>query len=691
MKTTENFGVKVFNKEKMKEKLPYPIYLKWKDAQRVEKDLDKESADAIAHAMKDWAIANGATHFAHWFQPLNGHTAKKYVAFLDRTVDGDPIERFSGKELIKGEPDASSFPSGGMRSTFEARGYTYWDLTANSFIIGNVLYIPTIFMSYYGEKLDKRGPLLDSCNILSDVGRDIVNLFSDTHAYRMRVKVGLEQEFFLVDKKLYDKRSDLINIGRTLVGAPSPKGQEFEDRYFGQIPKRVEEFYKDVDKRLWELGIYSKTEHNENAPLQFELASIFENANVAIDDNLLCMNILKEEALKHGMVCLLHEKPFDGVNGSGKHNNYSITTNYGLNCFEPGEDPYNNNVFLLFTAAIIKVCHKYQTLLRLCSSSPSNDYRLGGLEAPPAIISVFLGSDLEDLFNAIRDDEEYSNDSKSKFRAYSLKDIPLDASDRNRTSAMSFTGNKFEFRMLGSSKNATDINICLNAAMAEVLGEMKDILMPYKDDKINLRKKVLEIVKDVMKKHGDIVYSGDNYSKEWKEEAIKRGLKNHKNYLEALLDAKNLDLKKIFIDSNIFTSNELRALYEISCKEIINYNLLEVKTLLSMLTKDICQSLQSELRDIEEILKFTENKELKKIYDTINNCLSDLYNKYFDLKLSYEHAVKIENLEDKAKFTQNDLHEKVLDIREVSDKVEVLISRKNLNLPTYEDMFNSLD
>lgn len=305
MKTTENFGVKVFNKEKMKEKLPYPIYLKWKDAQRVEKDLDKESADAIAHAMKDWAIANGATHFAHWFQPLNGHTAKKYVAFLDRTVDGDPIERFSGKELIKGEPDASSFPSGGMRSTFEARGYTYWDLTANSFIIGNVLYIPTIFMSYYGEKLDKRGPLLDSCNILSDVGRDIVNLFSDTHAYRMRVKVGLEQEFFLVDKKLYDKRSDLINIGRTLVGAPSPKGQEFEDRYFGQIPKRVEEFYKDVDKRLWELGIYSKTEHNENAPLQFELASIFENANVAIDDNLLCMNILKEEALKHGMVLSL--------------------------------------------------------------------------------------------------------------------------------------------------------------------------------------------------------------------------------------------------------------------------------------------------------------------------------------------------------------------------------------------------
>ncbi len=691
MNTTENFGIKVFNKEKMKEKLPYPIYLKWKDAQRVEKDLDKESADAIAHAMKDWAIANGATHFAHWFQPLNGQTAKKYVAFLDRTVDGDPIDRFSGKELIKGEPDASSFPNGGMRSTFEARGYTYWDLTANSFIIGNVLYIPTIFMSYYGEKLDKRGPLLDSCNILSDVGKDIVNLFAQNHAYRMRVKVGLEQEFFLVDKKMYEKRSDLKNVGRTLVGAPSPKGQEFEDRYFGQIPNRVEEFFKAVDKRLWELGIYSKTEHNENAPLQFEIACLFENANVAIDDNILCMNILKDEALNHGMVCLMHEKPFDGVNGSGKHNNYSITTNYGLNCFEPGEDPYNNNIFLLFTAAIIKVCHKYQTLLRLCSSSPSNDYRLGGLEAPPAIISVFLGTDLEDLFMAIRDGKIYNIESKNKFRAYSLKDIPLDKSDRNRTSAMSFTGNKFEFRMLGSSKNASDINICLNAAMAEVLTQIREELIPFKDDKAKLRSKVLELVQEIIIKHGDIIFSGDNYSKEWKEEAKKRGLREHKNYFEALEAAKDIDFKKIFLDTNIFTKNELRASYEISLKDIINYNLLEVKTILNMLTKDICPSLINELKDLEEILKFKDNKELSKIYDTINCSLTDLYKNYFDLKASYEHALIIKNLEDKARFIQEDLHNRIIKIRQISDKVEILISRKNLNLPTYEDMFNSLD
>ncbi|WP_071025426.1 glutamine synthetase III [Peptoniphilus raoultii] len=691
MKVMENFGIKVFNKEKMKEKLPYPIYLKWKDALRVEKDLDSESADAIAHAMKDWAINNGATHFAHWFQPLNGQTAKKYVAFLDRTADAEPIERFSGKELIKGEPDASSFPSGGMRSTFEARGYTYWDLTANSFIIDNVFYIPTIFMSYYGEKLDKRGPLLDSVNALSNVGRDLVNLFSEEHAYRMRVKIGLEQEFFLVDKDLYDKRSDLKNVGRTLVGCSSPKSQEYIDRYFGQIPKRVEEFFREVDKKLWELGIYSKTEHNENAPLQFELAILFENANVAIDDNLLCMNIIKETALKYNMVCLLHEKPFKGVNGSGKHNNYSITTNFGLNCFEPGPDPYNNNIFLLFTAAVIELCYKNQNLLYISSSSPSNDHRLGGLEAPPSIISVFLGRDLEELFMAIKEGRTYTKDLGGKFKGYSLKDIPKDSSDRNRTSAVSFTGNKFEFRMLGSSKNASDLNIVINCGLAENLKAMEKRLSPFKDDKEKLRKEVLEIVKEVMENYGGSVYSGDNYSEEWKKEAKKRGLKNYKNYLEALLAAKNLKQIDIFLNNGVFTKKELKASYEISLNEVISYNLLETRTLLSMLSKDLIPSLRKELNDTKEILKFKENEGLVKIYDTINSGLEKLILSYFELKELYLHAENISNGEEKAQFIQNNIVNKLEELRNISDELEMFISRNNLYLPTYEDMFNSLD
>ena len=516
----EEFGIKSFNKKKMKENIPYPVYLKWKEALRNEKDLDRETADAIAHAMKDWALKNGATHFAHWFLPLSGHTAKKHEAFITRTSDGEPINRFSGKELVKGEPDASSFPSGGMRSTFEARGYTYWDLTANSFIIGNVLYIPTIFMSYKGEKLDKRGPLIDSIKILSDEGVKIVNIFrKDEYAYRMRVKVGLEQEFFLVDKEIYKRRSDLKNIGRTIVGAPSPKGQELSDHYFGQIPARVEKFYKDVDEKLYGLGIYSEAEHNEVAPNQFEMAILFENVNVAIDDNQLLMNILKETALENNLVCLFHEKPFANVNGSGKHNNYSIVTNYGLNVFDPGDDPYNNNIFLLFVSALIEATDKYQDLLRVSASSTSNDFRLGADEAPPAIISLFLGSDLEELFKDIKEERHYKKEDDNIFTGYNLLSVPKDSSDRNRTAAVAFTGNKFEFRMLGSSKTGSDLNITLNCAIADFLANMYEKLKPYIGDEKKLREKTLQIVRDTMRSHDRIICDGDNYSDEWKEEA----------------------------------------------------------------------------------------------------------------------------------------------------------------------------
>lgn len=691
MKSTENFGIKSFNKQKMKENLPYPIYLKWKDALRNEEDLDRESADAIAHAMKNWALENGVKYFAHWFFPLNGLTAKKLEAFIDRTADGEPINRFSGKELLKGEPDASSFPSGGMRSTFEARGYTYWDLSSNSFIIGDVLYIPTIFMSYTGEKLDKRGPLLDSVEVLSKIGTKVVNLYNlGEHVYRLRVKVGLEQEFFLVDKELYDRRADLVNVGRTILGAKSPKSQEFDDHYFGQIPKRVENFYKSVNEKLWNLGIYAKAEHNEVAPLQFEIAILFENVNVSIDNNQLIMGLLKETALEHGMVCLLHEKPFKGVNGSGKHNNYSIATNSGINCFEPGDDPYNNNIFLIFVAALIEATDRYQSLLRYFSSSPSNDYRLGGDEAPPSIISIFLGEDLEELFKSIRDDVEYSKSSKNLVDAYNLKDVPRDSSDRNRTATFAFTGNKFEFRMLGSSKCAADVNVVLNAAIAESLRGIYEELKDAKGEK-ELREKTLKVVRDILKKHDRIIASGDNYSKEWQDKAIASGLKNHKNYLEALEAVSEMDLKNIFINENIFTENELRAIFDISYEEIINYHSLEIRILLSMIKKDIVPSCISELKDLSEILKFRENKSISKIYDRINNGVEKLLNSYDELEDEYNHLYKIEDIKKEAKYLQEKLTITQSKIRDISDELESLISRKNFQIPTYEDMFNSLD
>lgn len=687
----EEFGIKSFNKKKMKENLPYPVYLKWKEALRNEKDLDRETADAIAHAMKDWALKNGATHFAHWFLPLSGHTAKKHEAFITRTSDGEPINRFSGKELVKGEPDASSFPSGGMRSTFEARGYTYWDLTANSFIIGNVLYIPTIFMSYKGEKLDKRGPLIDSIKILSDEGVKIVNIFrKDEYAYRMRVKVGLEQEFFLVDKEIYKRRSDLKNIGRTIVGAPSPKGQELSDHYFGQIPARVEKFYKDVDEKLYGLGIYSEAEHNEVAPNQFEMAILFENVNVAIDDNQLLMNILKETALENNLVCLFHEKPFANVNGSGKHNNYSIVTNYGLNVFDPGDDPYNNNIFLLFVSALIEATDKYQDLLRVSASSTSNDFRLGADEAPPAIISLFLGSDLEELFKDIKEERHYKKEDDNIFTGYNLLSVPKDSSDRNRTAAVAFTGNKFEFRMLGSSKTGSDLNITLNCAIADSLANMYEKLKPYIGDEKKLREKTLQIVRDTMRSHDRIICDGDNYSDEWKEEAKKRGLSNHKTYFDALVSLKDFDYTDIFLKRKIYTEKEINASYEVNLEKVVIYHTLEAKIIIDMIDKDILPEGISELKDISHVLSFKNNELISKKYDKIDSMISKLIKCQEDLNILIEHSKKIEDIYKKAEYVENNIAAKLLETRKVADDMEKLISRKNITLPSYEDIFNSL-
>ena len=685
----EEFGSMTFNKAKMKEKLPYPVYLKWKEALRTNRDLDRESADTIAHAMKEWAIEKGATHYSHWFQPLNGLTAKKQEAFLDRSKENEPMNRFSGKELIKSESDASSFPSGGIRSTFEARGYTYWDLSANSFILDNVLYIPTIFLSFTGEKIDKRAPLLNSINALSKEGSRIVNLFEKSvHTYRVRPKIGLEQEFFLVDKSLYEKRSDLLNCGRTLVGARPPKGQELDDHYLGVIPRRVMNFYEDVNKELWALGIYAKTEHNEVAPCQFEIAVLFENANISIDDNQLVMSILKSTALKHNLVCLLHEKPFNGVNGSGKHNNYSISTNYGLNCFEPGKNPSKNFIFLLFTAAIIEITDKYQTLLRLSSSSVSNDYRLGGHEAPPAIVSLFLGRDLEDVFKSIAYEDFSLRDYEDNVKINSLGYVKKDKSDRNRTSTVAFTGNKFEFRMLGSSKSASDINIVINTAMSKALKDMADRLENIDEEK--LEEEALEIVKEKYLNHKRVIYDGDNYSNNWIEEAKKRGLKNYPRFLDALLGAKNENAQELFIEEEIFTEKEINAVYDVFMEEIIKHHRLEIRILNAMITKDIIPSAMREIKEISSVLSFVENNELSKILNILNININKLLKLKNDLKNIYEDSLKLTDIKDQAVLLQNQAVSIMEEIRNISNEIEENVSRENYNIPTYEDIFNSL-
>lgn len=685
MREEIDFAKMCFNKKKMKEYLPQPIYQSWKKALRLQEDLDRNTADAIAHAMKEWAISMGASHYSHLFYPLNGLSARKLESFLDRSKDNEPIYHFSGAELIKSEPDASSFPSGGMRSTFEARGYAYWDLSANSFIENGVLYIPSIFVSYTGESLDKRAPLLRATEALSKAGTRLLNILDRKNkTYRMKSKLGLEQEFFLIDKDIYKKRIDLQSCGRTLVGSLAVKGQTLEDHYFGRTPKRVEDFYKDVNKKLWELGIYAKTEHNEVAPCQFELAVLYENTNVAIDDNQLVMSILTSTALEHNLVCLLHEKPFAGVNGSGKHNNYSITNNYGLNCFNPGKKPEENLVFLLFTAAMIELVDRAGAILRVVSSGPSNDYRLGGNEAPPSIMSIFLGQDIQEIFEAIslgkRDFKSYD----SSIRVSSLGDIPKDRSDRNRTSPMAFTGNKFEFRMLGSSRNASDVNVVLNTFMADILDRIADLLEGVSSK--NLKDKSYEIIEDILKAHGKVMYTGDNYSTSWKALAEKRGLRSFDNLFQALVFLKNDENLKVFEDYKIFSRKELKAIYDVYLEEIINYHTIEARACINLIDKDILPSALREISDLKNSgLKFLEVRKahlegLLEALMNLRNELSENLSKYKDIAC----------LEEKAKACQIGLADKLLDVRKIADEMEDLISKNNYSLVGYDEIFNSL-
>ena len=676
------FGIATFDKNMMKKSLPYPVYLKWKQAFRKQDLLDKETADMIAHAMKEWAIDNGATHFCHWFQPLNGLTAKKHEAFIDRSSDNEPIARFSGSELIKSEPDASSFPNGGMRSTFEARGYTYWDCTANTFIMDNIMYIPSIFVSFTGETLDKKLPLLKSLDYLSEQATNLVNLICEQKVYRARVSLGLEQEFFLVGKDVYERRMDLKTCGRTLHGVEQIKTQDQDNHYMSFIPKGVMDFYEDVNAELWKLGIYAKTEHNEAAPGQFEIASLYGEANITIDQNHIIMEVLKKTALKHHMVCLLHEKPFQNVNGSGKHNNYSIVTNEGLNLFDPNG---NKMLFTLSVLALMKATKKYPTLLRVASSSVRNDFRLGGAEAPPAIISIYLGNYVEDIIYERSGIEREAYGKSSNISINNLGYLPHDNTDRNRTSPFAFTGNKFEFRMLGSSLSASDLNIALNTIIGESFGEIYDRLSNVSIE--CMEEEVNTLIREMLIENQDILFGGDNYSNSWIDEAKRRNLPNHKTYLDALSHWKAES--QVFVQKGIFTENELNAIYEIMVEETISYYEIETRALMNILQKNVEPAVMDEMIRHGEVLNYVENSFLKNQLELLNVRLEQALKNKENILENLGVAKHKTGLE-KALYLRDNVINLNLETRNAIDGLENLIGETLWTIPSYEEIFNSI-
>lgn len=597
-KVPEIFGSMVFNDQKMQERLPKSTYKALKKTIQNGEPLDLGVANVVAAAMKDWAVEMGCTHYTHWFQPMTGITAEKHDSFITPNGEGQVIMEFSGKELVKGEPDASSFPSGGIRATFEARGYTTWDPTSYAFVKDGTLYIPTAFCSYTGEVLDKKTPLLRSMERMNTEAVKILHLLGKENVTRVTTTVGPEQEYFLIDKDAYDQREDLIYTGRTLFGAKAPKGQELDDHYFGAIKTRVAAYMKDLDEELWKLGILAKTKHNEVAPSQHELAPIFTTTNIATDHNELTMEVMKKVAERHGLVCLLHEKPFAGVNGSGKHNNWSISTNTGENLLDPGKTPENNLQFQLFLAAVVKAVHEYQDLLRITVASAGNDHRLGANEAPPAIISMYLGDDLGELVDSIINDREYVSKGKQKMRTGVdvLPDFMKDTSDRNRTSPFAFTGNKFEFRALGSSLNIACPNYMLNTMVAEELSEFYDELKDADD----LDAAIKALVKKVFTEHQNIIFNGNNYAPEWVEEAERRGLLNLKSLPDAMehfLDKKNIDL---FVKNKICSADEIRARYEIELESYSKQINIEALTMIDMAKKNILPAVTSYVRDLTD-------------------------------------------------------------------------------------------
>ena len=689
----DDFGINLFSECVMKECLPHPIYKKWKTATRKEDALDRPTADAIAHAMKTWAMDKGATHFTHWFQPLTGSTAEKHDSFIEPGDHDQPISRFSGKSLIKGEGDASSFPSGGLRATFEARGYTYWDCTSPAFLRDNVLCIPTIFVSYNGETLDKKAPLLKSAEAISKQATRIVNLFKDKDIKHVNAMVGLEQEYFLIDKRMYLERKDLVHTGRTLFGSMPPKSMDIRGHYFGSIPSRVQAFMTEVDEELWKLGIYAKTEHNEVAPCQFEIAPLFIDANVAVDQNLIIMDVLKKKADKHGMACLLHEKPFQGVNGSGKHNNWSLVTDDGQNLLEPGDRPHENIRFLLFVCAIIEAVDTYPELLRMAASCYGNDYRLGADEAPPAIVSICMGDELEIILEKLRNGEhEIKPDVETQpYAIANLSYVPKDTSDRNRTSPFAFTGNKFEFRMVGSSRSASTTNIILNSIVADSLRSIADTLQQYKyiDD---IRKKSLDICRDILRKHSRSLFSNDGYSEEWLQEAQERGLPNIKHYVDSIYSMLDDKAVEMFERNKVYDRLELEARVDILTEEYRKSVKAEVLTLLDISKKDILPALVREIKfytDAQNSLG-TENSYYQRKIKHLCDLLATFDERYHDLK---KHMIERQQYPDnmeKAQYLNQVIVPKMEELRAVIDAIEEAVSSDNYPFPTYDDMFISM-
>lgn len=689
----DDFGINLFSECVMKECLPHPIYKKWKTATRKEDVLDRPTADAIAHAMKTWAMDKGATHFTHWFQPLTGSTAEKHDSFIEPGDHDQPISRFSGKSLIKGEGDASSFPSGGLRATFEARGYTYWDCTSPAFLRDNVLCIPTIFVSYNGETLDKKAPLLKSAEAISKQATRIVNLFKDKDIKHVNAMVGLEQEYFLIDKRMYLERKDLVHTGRTLFGSMPPKSMDIRGHYFGSIPSRVQAFMTEVDEELWKLGIYAKTEHNEVAPCQFEIAPLFIDANVAVDQNLIIMDVLKKKADKHGMACLLHEKPFQGVNGSGKHNNWSLVTDDGQNLLEPGDRPHENIRFLLFVCAIIEAVDTYPELLRMAASCYGNDYRLGADEAPPAVVSICMGDELEIILEKLRNGEhEIKPDVETQpYAIANLSYVPKDTSDRNRTSPFAFTGNKFEFRMVGSSRSASTTNIILNSIVADSLRSIADTLQQYKyiDD---IRKKSLDICRDILRKHSRILFSKDGYSEEWLQEAQERGLPNIKHYVDSIYSMLDDKAVEMFERNKVYDRLELEARVDILTEEYRKSVKAEVLTLLDISKKDILPALVREIKfytDAQNSLG-TENSYYQRKIKHLCDLLATFDERYHDLK---KHMIERQQYPDnmeKAQYLNQVIVPKMEELRAVIDAIEEAVSSDNYPFPTYDDMFISM-
>ena len=693
----ELYGSLVFNDKIMRSKLPKDMYKALKKTIQNGTHLELDVANSVAVAMKEWAIENGATHYTHWFQPMTNVTAEKHDSFISPTGDGQVIMDFSGKELVKGEPDASSFPSGGLRATFEARGYTAWDPTSPAFIKDCTLYIPTAFCSYSGEALDKKTPLLRSMETLNREAVKMLHLLGNKSVKHVSTTVGPEQEYFLVDKDLYKKRRDLIFCGRTLIGAPAPKGQEMEDHYFGALKPRISAYMHDLDEELWKLGIPAKTKHNEVAPAQHELAPVFDTTNVAVDHNQLTMEVMKKVADRHNMVCLLHEKPFEGINGSGKHNNWSMVTDDGCNLLDPGKTPAENTQFLVFLMAVIQAVDEYADLLRISVASPGNDHRLGANEAPPAIVSIFLGDELTEILKAIENDEYFTNQRaiQMDIGAKVLPHFVKDNTDRNRTSPFAFTGNKFEFRMLGSAASVANPNIVLNTAVAEVLRQFQKKLEKVPEE--NMEKAVHDLLKTTIREHKRIIFNGNGYTDEWVEEAEKRGLYNLKSTPDALpmfIAEKNVSL---FTEHNIFTQQELNSRYEIWLENYVKVLHIESNTMCEMLQKDL---LPAVLTYMEKIAHTASLK--KMVVQDISTSseaallseLTELQEKIClgleQLKADTEQAENTSDILESAKKYQSKVFADMENLRVYADNAETLIPDSLLPYPTYGKLLFSI-